>query len=60
MPGRLVFLVAELSMKALLDGLLPRLMPGWVVERDFMCVPHEGKSDLDTSAPRKLREWQFP
>ncbi|MEN8690334.1 MAG: hypothetical protein AB1Z20_09545 [Desulfobacterales bacterium] len=28
----------ERSMKTLLDGLLPRLMP----EMTFICIPHEG------------------
>lgn len=54
--NRLVFLVEELSMKALLDGLLPRLWP----ELNFLCVPHEGKQDLEKSIPRKLRAWQEP
>ncbi|WKJ88810.1 DUF4276 family protein [Methylomonas montana] len=47
-------------MKALLDGLLPRLFPGWIVEQHFKCIPHQGKSDLDASIPRKLKAWQIP
>lgn len=47
-------------MKRLLLGLLPRLFPGWVEHEHFLCVKHDGKSDLDTSIPRKLRAWQFP
>ncbi len=47
-------------MKALLDGLLPRLFPGWIAGRHFLCVPHEGKSDLDRSIPRKLAAWRIP
>lgn len=43
-------------MKVLLDGLLPRLVPGL----PFMCVPHEGKQDLEKSLPRKLRAWRTP
>lgn len=43
-------------MKALLDKLLPRLVPGL----NFLCVPHEGKQDLEKSAPRKLRNWEEP
>ena len=43
-------------MRALLDGLLPRLFPGL----QFRCVPHEGKSDLERSIPRKLRGWREP
>ncbi len=54
--SRVVFLLEEYSMKALLDGLLPRLFPQLV----FLCVPHEGKGDLEKSIPRKLRGWREP
>lgn len=54
--SRLVFLLEEYSMKVLLDGLLPRLFP----DLPFLCVPHEGKQDLDRSVPRKLRAWRVP
>lgn len=43
-------------MKVLLDGVLPRVAPGL----DFLCVPHEGKRDLELSLPRKLRAWREP
>lgn len=43
-------------MQALLDGLLPRLFPGM----PFLCVPHDGKTDLERSIPRKLRGWREP
>ncbi len=54
--NRIVFLLEEYSMKVLLDGLLPRLFPGL----QFLCVPHEGKQDLEKSVPRKLRAWREP
>lgn len=60
MIGRVIFLLEEPSMKALLDDLIPRLFPGLVVLEHFQCVPHEGKSDLDRSFPRKLRGWREP
>lgn len=60
MAGRLIFLLEEPSMKALLDGLLPRLFPSWEPEIHFKCVPHQGKSDLDVSVPRKLKAWRIP
>lgn len=60
MQGRLIFLVEEPSMKVLLDGLLPRFFPGWQIGTHFMCLPHQGKSDLDKSVPRKLKEWKIP
>lgn len=43
-------------MKEFLDRFLPRLFPNL----DFLCVPHEGKSDLEKSIPRKLRAWLEP
>jgi hypothetical protein len=54
--SRVVFLLEEYSMKVLLDGLLPRLFP----HLPFLCVPHEGKQDLEKSIPRKLRAWREP
>jgi hypothetical protein len=60
MPGRVVFLLEEPSMQALLDGLLPRLVNGWVTNRHFLCIPHEGKTDLDRSIARKLAAWRIP
>ena len=54
--SRIVFLLEEYSLKVLLDGLLPRLFP----ELPFLCVPHEGKQDLEKSIPRKLRAWREP
>jgi hypothetical protein len=50
------FLLEEYSMKVLLDDLLPRLLP----DLQFLCVPHEGKQDLEKSIPRKLRAWREP
>ncbi len=43
-------------MKALLEGLLPRLYP----KMAFVCLAHEGKADLDRSFPRKLRAIRTP
>lgn len=53
----LVFLLEERSMKELLAGLLPRVLPEHVT---FELIPHNGKSDLDRSIPRKLRGWLKP
>ena len=54
--GRVIFLLEEQSMKELLEGLLPRFFP----QLDFLCIPHEGKQDLERSIPRKLRSWRVP
>ncbi len=59
MLGRIIFLLEEPSMKVLIDNLLPRLFPGWVDREHFQCIPHEGKSDLDRSIPRKLSGWRI-
>lgn len=53
---RLVFLLEERSMKTFLEEYLPRAIPGV----QFLCVPHEGKQDLQKSIPRKLRAWKEP
>ena len=53
---RVVFLLEEYSMKLFLDGLLPRLAPNL----EYVCVFHEGKTDLERSIPRKLRAWREP
>ena len=54
--SRIVLLLEEYSMKVLLASLLPRLFPNI----EFLCVPHEGKNDLEKSIPRKLRAWREP
>jgi hypothetical protein len=51
--SRVVFLLEEYSAKILLEGLLPRFFP----DLSFLCIPHEGKQDLEKSFPRKLRAW---
>ena len=53
---RLIFLLEERSMQVLLEGLLPRLFP----EMPFLCVPHQGKADLDRSISKTLRNWREP
>ena len=60
MMGRVVFLLEEPSMKTLLLELLPRLIPGWQHGTHFLLVPHEGKTDLEKSIPRKLKAWREP
>ena len=43
-------------MRALLEGLLPKLFP----DLDILCISHDGKRDLEKSLPRKLRSWAVP
>ena len=54
--GRVIFLLEEPSMQVFLEVLLPRLFPSL----SFHCVPHEGKSHLERSIVRTLREWRVP
>ncbi len=58
--GRIVFLVEEASIEEMLRGFLPRFIPEWSEGEHWLCVPHEGKSDLEASIPRKLRGWKEP
>lgn len=52
-----VFFLEEPSAKAMLDGLLPRILPeGW----HSRFVVFEGKQDLEKQLPRKLRAWLLP
>lgn len=53
---RFVFLVEEPSMAAFLESWIPLKFP----ELSVQMVPHEGKSDLLRSIPRKLRAWREP
>ena len=54
---KLIFMLEELSMKELLDRILPRILPKGV---SFQTIPHAGKRDLELSLPRKLRAWNEP
>ncbi len=56
----IIFLAEEPSMHETLRGLLPLLFPHWEENVDWRCLPHEGKSDLEKSIPRKLRAWRNP
>ena len=53
----LVFFLEEPSAKALLEGLLPRLLPQHVTLR---FVVFEGKQDLENQIEGKLRGWRLP
>jgi hypothetical protein len=54
--SRIVFMVEEESMATFLNNFLPRLFP----DLRFLCIPHEGKRDLEISLPRKLKAWRQP
>jgi hypothetical protein len=52
---KLIFLLEEQSMKETLENILPLIVPKDIT---FLCVPHEGKADLQKSIPRKLLRWR--
>lgn len=53
----LVFLLEEPSAKALLESLLPRLLPDDIAVR---LIPFEGKQDLEKQLTRRIRSYQNP
>jgi len=55
--SQLVFFLEEPSAKALLQSLLPRILPATI---HFRCIAFEGKQDLEKQLLRKLRAWQQP
>ncbi|MDR1306402.1 MAG: DUF4276 family protein, partial [Treponema sp.] len=55
---KIVFLLEEPSAKEVLLVLLPQIIP--LEKVAFQCLPHEGKSALQKSIPRKIRAWNEP
>ena len=53
----IVFFLEEASAKAMLEGLLPRILPETIQTR---FVVFEGKQDLEKQIERKLRGWLLP
>lgn len=53
----LVFFLEEPSAKAMLQGMLPKILPAHVVPQ---FVVFEGKQDLEKRLPIRLRAWQDP
>lgn len=55
MTKELVFLLEEVSAKALLESLLPRILGSQI---SFRCIAFEGKQDLEKQLARKIRAYQ--
>jgi len=53
---RLVLMLEEKSAKVFLEGVIPKIAP----RLSFTPITHEGKKDLESSLPRKLRAWREP
>jgi hypothetical protein len=58
--GRIIFLLEEESMAALLRGVMKNIHPEWMENEHWVPIAHRGKSDLEKSIPRKLRAWREP
>jgi len=52
----LIFLLEELSIKNVLEQLLPQIIPP---KLNYICIPHQGKQDLVKSIPIKIKAFQF-
>ena len=55
--SELVFFLEERSAEAMLDGLLPRILPEGVAYR---CIVFEGKQDLEAQLVRRMRGYRIP
>ncbi len=55
--SEIVFLLEERSAEAMLEGLLPRLLPS---EIGYRCVVFEGKQDLERQMVRRMRGYRAP
>ena len=47
-------------MDATLRNLLPKLFPDFREYEHWLIIHHQGKSDLERSYPRKMKEWREP
>jgi hypothetical protein len=54
---KLVFLLEERSMKEALDVILPHIIPNNI---SFICIPYNGKGDLQNSIAHKMLSWKEP
>ncbi len=60
MKGRIVFMTEEESMGKTLRELLPKLFPRCQEHEHWLILDHGGKSDLETSYPKKMSAWGEP
>ena len=58
-PIKLVFMLEEPSAEYFLDILMKRILSGFE-SVEYLLIPHQGKSDLQQSIPKKLRAWRTP
>lgn len=55
--SELVFLLEEPSAEAMLEGILPRMLPPSV---SYRCIVFEGKQDLEAQMVRRMRLYRVP
>ena len=60
MKDRIIFMTEEESMGNALRELLPKLFPGFLEYQHWIVLDHKGKSDLESSYPKKMRAWTEP
>ena len=60
MRGRIIFMTEEPSMGQTLRNLLPKVCPEFREFEHWLILNHQGKSDLERSFPKKMRNWQEP
>jgi Domain of unknown function (DUF4276) len=60
MSGRIIFMTEEESMGRTLRAVLPKQFPDFLETEHWLILNHQGKSDLELSYPRKMREWREP
>ena len=53
---RIEILTEEPSMQAVLENLLPQILPNqWILGENYFIRAHEGKNDLQKSIPKKIK-----
>jgi len=60
MTGRVIFLTEEASVGAVIRHVLSQLFPALREYEHWIIISHQGKSDLERSYPRKMKEWREP
>ncbi len=58
--SRIIFMTEEESMGITLRELFPKLFPEFLEFQHWILIHHKGKSDLESSFPKKMREWRKP
>ena len=60
MSGRVIIMTEEESMEQALLQLLPNCFPEFRENEHWIIISHRGKSDLESSYPKKMKQWGEP